>query len=377
MPFYLRKSLNVGPFRFNLSGSGVGVSTGVKGFRIGTGPRGHYIHTGRDGFYYRSSLGGHRPARGPGSRLPAAHMPGVGPQQPVETGNILQMVDADAASILNSINEKISKIGTWPIALTVTAIAFVILLGQGEMFYPYALVLALLGGGLTYWLYRRAETRLTTVLMYDLDDIAVQVFEKFTEDFDELSSCRKAMNIDTQGVIYDWKRHGGAAYEVKSGPAHFGYGTPKRIKTNVSVPYIAGGLNTVYFFPDLVLICQKKRVGGLDYRNVSIQFHHQRFQEAEQVPSDALVVGSTWRFVRRDGGPDRRFNNNRQIPIVNYQAMVISGPGNFQKVLYLSKNIVRDRFLAATHALGKLHGDRMPSALPAPQGLISGRPHRL
>jgi hypothetical protein len=181
------------------------------------------------------------------------------------------------------------------------------------------------------------------------------------------------MNIDIQGVIYDWKRHGGAAYEVKSGSAHFGYGTPKRIKTNVSVPYIAGGLNTVYFFPDLIVICQNKRVGGLDYRNVSIQFHNQAFQEQQGVPGDAVVIGQTWRFVRRDGGPDRRFNNNRQIPIVNYQAMVLNGPGNFQKVLYLSKNIVRDRFLVATRALGKLHGDRMSSALPAPQGLLSGR----
>ncbi|MGI3781861.1 MAG: DUF4236 domain-containing protein, partial [Janthinobacterium lividum] len=38
MGFYLRKSLHAGPFRLNLSKSGVGVSAGVPGFRIGTGP---------------------------------------------------------------------------------------------------------------------------------------------------------------------------------------------------------------------------------------------------------------------------------------------------------------------------------------------------
>ena len=43
MPFYIRKSLSVGPFRFSLSKSGIGMSGGVKGFRIGTGPRGNYI----------------------------------------------------------------------------------------------------------------------------------------------------------------------------------------------------------------------------------------------------------------------------------------------------------------------------------------------
>ena len=64
MGFYLRKSISAGPFRFNLSGSGLGLSVGVKGFRVGTGPRGNYVHMGRDGLYYRASFGGaHRPPK--------------------------------------------------------------------------------------------------------------------------------------------------------------------------------------------------------------------------------------------------------------------------------------------------------------------------
>ncbi|WP_327212301.1 DUF4236 domain-containing protein [Rhizobium beringeri] len=57
MPFYIRKPISAGPFRFNFSKGGVRVSVGVKGLRIGTGPRGHYIHAGRGGLYYRASLG--------------------------------------------------------------------------------------------------------------------------------------------------------------------------------------------------------------------------------------------------------------------------------------------------------------------------------
>jgi hypothetical protein len=61
--FYVRKSLKAGPFRFNLSTSGIGVSAGVPGFRVGTGPRGNYVHMGRGGVYYRATLGGQtRPA---------------------------------------------------------------------------------------------------------------------------------------------------------------------------------------------------------------------------------------------------------------------------------------------------------------------------
>ena len=56
MGWYLRKGLNFGPLRINLSKSGLGGSVGVKGFRVGTGPRGRYLHAGRGGLYYRASL---------------------------------------------------------------------------------------------------------------------------------------------------------------------------------------------------------------------------------------------------------------------------------------------------------------------------------
>ena len=56
MGFYVKKSIRVGPMRFNLSKSGVGASIGIKGLRIGTGPRGNYIHIGAGGVYYRASL---------------------------------------------------------------------------------------------------------------------------------------------------------------------------------------------------------------------------------------------------------------------------------------------------------------------------------
>ncbi|WP_097011774.1 DUF4236 domain-containing protein [Pseudodesulfovibrio profundus] len=58
MAFYLRKSVRLGPVRFNLSKSGIGASVGVKGFRVGVRPNGKsYLHAGRYGLYYRQELG--------------------------------------------------------------------------------------------------------------------------------------------------------------------------------------------------------------------------------------------------------------------------------------------------------------------------------
>ena len=52
--FYIRKSFKAGPFRLNLSKSGLGVSAGVKGARIGVDAKGRaYTHAGRYGLYHR------------------------------------------------------------------------------------------------------------------------------------------------------------------------------------------------------------------------------------------------------------------------------------------------------------------------------------
>lgn len=56
MGWYLRKSVGLGPPRFNLSKSGIGASIGVKGLRVSKGPRGKQINAGAGGLYYRGSL---------------------------------------------------------------------------------------------------------------------------------------------------------------------------------------------------------------------------------------------------------------------------------------------------------------------------------
>lgn len=63
MGFYFRKSKSFGPFRLNLSKSGLGLSTGIKGARLSFGPRGTYVNMGSSGLYYRKKLGGKKHAK--------------------------------------------------------------------------------------------------------------------------------------------------------------------------------------------------------------------------------------------------------------------------------------------------------------------------
>ena len=60
MGLIYRKSINLGPFRVNLSGSGVGYSVGGRGFRVGKSARGRNytaFSIPGTGVGYRSSKG--------------------------------------------------------------------------------------------------------------------------------------------------------------------------------------------------------------------------------------------------------------------------------------------------------------------------------
>jgi hypothetical protein len=116
MVFYIRKSVSAGPFRFNFSGSGIGMSVGVKGLRIGTGPRGNYIHMGRGGLDYRATLGGGKRQSWAGqiTPMPDLSRSGSGQATQIETGNVTEMVPSTGSDLLEQINKKMAPWRVWP-----------------------------------------------------------------------------------------------------------------------------------------------------------------------------------------------------------------------------------------------------------------------
>ena len=74
----------------------------------------------------------------------------------------------------------------------------------------------------------------------------------------------------------------------------------------------------LYLYPGFVMVHDR---GGnfalIEIDQVDLQNHLVRFNEDEGVPPDARVVGHTWLKANKDNTPDRRFRDNRQIPVVS------------------------------------------------------------
>ena len=359
MGFYLRKSVSFGGVRFNFSKSGIGVSVGVKGFRVGTGPRGNYIHMGRNGIYYRAALG--RKERHSQS-VQIAPPEGVKRSddgllfQEIESGDISFIVDSSSQEIVDEINHKRKKILFCPFAI------LFLFVPTGGIFLAGTAAL------LIYSLIDRK--RKTTVIFYDIDEQSEQEIQQFYSAFDQLMNCHFAWHIPAKADVRDRKYHAGASLIVKRTKIQIQYKTPPYMKTNVKVPSIPTGKQILYFFPDRILVYEKKKVGGLSYANLSITQRGQRFIEDGPVPKDGTIIDHTWRYVNKSGGPDKRFKDNRQLPVLMYSDLSFKSNTGMNELIELSRQdigseLIRQLDKYQTNTLWGKNSD-IPKSVKAP-----------
>jgi DNA polymerase-3 subunit epsilon len=88
---------------------------------------------------------------------------------------------------------------------------------------------------------------------------------------------------------------------------------------------------------DSGLVREGKRYSDIDYQSLRTFHQKQRFIESSPPPRDALQVDSTWQYVNVKGGPDRRFANNRMLPIMLYGRLVITSDSGLYWIIQISR----------------------------------------
>lgn len=357
MSFYLRKSIRVGPFRFNLSNSGVGVSAGVTGFRVGSGPRGNYIHMGRGGIYYRKTLPsgrrrGHADSAQPVPSKPQrseTQMPGVGPMIQIESGDVAQMTDSSSAELLQELDEKRKKTRWAPIAAIIGAIVVgAAVLAELDLLIVISLGVA--AGIAVYLAYRRDVLTKTVVLFYSFDPSLEKAYARLHDTASKLAACVGCWHISSSGKVYDRKYHAGASDLVDRKRTFIRRAPPPFLKTNIDTVSIGVGRQTMYLFPDRVLVYETGKVGAVSYNYLSVSATQTRFIETS-APSDARVVDRTWRYVNKRGGPDRRFSNNSELPVCLYDELHFTSSTGLNEIIQISRCGLGEVFKAAVAEL--------------------------
>jgi hypothetical protein len=366
MGLYFRKSLNLGGLRLNLSKSGVGFSTGVRGFRIGVNARGQqYVSCGFGGIYYRQFLGGSRrvgptqsinqPQAAPPSRRPTAPqgwpvtpapiqpqpwqppIPSgtVGPEMRIDSGDVSAMVDATSKDLLDEIRRRHRRI-RWHLwfAMACTA-GFCIALTKGSTALAvFSAVLFAVGTPLLWWM---VHQRKRVVRLYQLDPAYAERYRRILDAFEMLRRSQRIWNIQTHAEVLDPKYHAGASELMRRASVVAGSALPPYFKSNVVPPRLPAGRQTLYFFPDCIFVFDGWDVGVIGYGQLDVRACETRFIEDERPPGDSTIVGQRWRYVNKNGTPDRRFSNNRRLPVMLYGELSLRSQTGLNELFHVSR----------------------------------------
>jgi len=265
----------------------------------------------------------------------------------VSSASVLEMTDERYTELLDELNSKQNAISLMlAFGLTAGMIAFFATMGgglPGALFGAILFVAALMIGS------QLDAGRRSAVIVYDLEPDAAAAYEALTNAFDQLAASSMKWHVNAGGAVRDihtWKRNAGASTIVDKRPTQFGYALPRVIKANVTPPFMKVGKETLYWLPDVVLVVHGGKIGAVAYDNLEITWQDTRFIEEGMVPRDALVVGQTWKHPNKGGGPDRRFANNRQLPICLYESIHLRSRNGLNELLQVSSN-GRTKILAA------------------------------
>lgn len=355
LSFYLRKSLKAGPFRVNLSKSGIGVSTGVPGFRVGTGPRGTYVRMGRGGIYYQQTLSG-KSSRQPATRRSSPSRSHYARVSEVMLDDItgaaaMELTQASASDLVTQINAASANISFLPL---------IVLLWLPLITIPLAL-----------WLHARDKARRMVVAFYEVSGPSAEEFQSLANSFTLMQQSSANWYITARGAVSttrQYKTNAGASSIIKRIRGRADVSGPPLLATNIAVPSLHARKRSVYFLPDRVLIRDRRKYADVPYSACQVSGTVTRFIEEGHRPKEARQVDSTWKFVNKGGGPDRRYKNNPKLPVMQYSQLSLSAEPGFRFQWQASRADAAPALAAALSAMKTI------PVLPAPAQPVPTEP---
>lgn len=370
MGFSFRRSIKLGPVRLNLSTRGVGVSAGVRGARVSVGPRGTYVTLGRGGFQYRAKLdnrlGGHgsspQPAPAYSHQLPAQTQPYRSGEEHgyIHSAGVesLALISPDAS--LLEIQRRLSSFN-WFVAYLLAA-GVVVFVALVALPFLAAFILGVFAVGAAVPVYLKDSEYRTARLIYDVDDPAVLERLAMCNGAAEwLASAARISHVYYAVATDDWKTNAGASTLIQRTPTRVAPSALPGVELNIGVYSVPVGPQHLLFLPDRLIVRHGQNFAGVPYEELYAEGEATRFIEDGPVPPDTQIVDYTWQFVNKSGGPDLRFNNNRQLPVCRYGELTLATHSGMRVVLQTSN---AEAALGAAQALSHLRARALKASQP-------------
>ena len=353
--------IGVGPSwaRVRVSTRGVGMSAGPRIARMHVGNRGMGVSTGLGpvsawtGARYprlnRITVGG---SSGPRYLAEPAYNTHAIEMANVTGLDALALVRTGSDDLVDQLNAA-DKFPKWPLLAPLSVLLLIVgisNLGNGAPASGMImLVTAAFVTSLAIVVYRKESIEHLVPVEYALEGQipawAAQT-ERTWASLRQLGGSWRIVELGQVQTSHQRKINAGASHLSNRVGASFSTDHPKVLVANITVLSVNSGNTTLYFLPDRILVRTGRRWTDVGYQHLRVEVRHQRFIEDGTPPRDGKQVGTTWKFVNKSGGPDRRFKDNRLLPVMLYGRVTLSSSRGLSWILDLSVTDVAESLVS-------------------------------
>lgn len=330
MGFRYRKSIRVGKyFRINASKSGIGYSFGMPGARITHSANGRVTTTvglPGTGISYSTSHKNSNSTRKSNTTQHTNHSTysnnTIGVYNSTEYADIDTLLPADFSDMSKAMKKAQTVDKAGKVLIIIGSILILPCFFNISEFWSILIIgLPLIIGGIAAKIY--AHCALPVSIDYELDEESqINHMQRISAWKQFFSSSRNWQTISS-AVVLNQKVNAGAAKSVNRVSVKLSSKAPFFIKSNVEIIVLKLKSEQIVVLPDKLLIIKGRKIGAANYDEVKILTSCGRFIEDGLVPKDAEIIGYTWQYVNKNGSPDRRYSNNRKIPVCLYGYVTI------------------------------------------------------
>lgn len=154
---------------------------------------------------------------------------------------------------------------------------------------------------------------------FNFDKEILNSYLTLKRTFEVLTNCEKKWDV-TISVANDRVRtRSAASTSITKTPISIGTNSLNFIKCKYEAFHLQN-INgaDIFIYPGFIILNDENDFGIIDFRDIQFKYNLTKFIEQDALPKDTKIVDRTWKYVNKNGKPDKRFKDNYEIPIVLY-----------------------------------------------------------
>lgn len=323
MGLRFRKSINLGGgFRINVGKSGIGYSWGTNGYRFTKTANGKTRQT----------------FSAPGSGLSYVEETKKTNLPSQKNLNDSKMLEEYEAFELGG--ETFDNVGEDPItkkierSILLNKIGVILLFGAILIAIHAAFAIIPITGIVLLIV---ARTFACAHLIYSFDPEKEVGYANLLRAWGWLLKSDQIMQVTSEAFRGDRKTNAGASHTVSRHKCSILSSLPFYLKSNVDTIQLKFfDKSRLLLLPDRFLLINGGKAKAINYNDVDVVISPSPFIETNSLPCDAQVIDYTWQYVNKNGTPDKRYKNNRKLPVCLYASIIIKSSKGLRVELQVS-----------------------------------------